>query len=175
MQSSDASFPLTSATVSLAFGLPRVRALVLCASSVRTRTHDASGTDHRLPAPPDSFEGKRGSPRLLGHPHHTRREPNTTPDALRSRRDDRDAVAFGAYGTLGIRDMFYFRGHHAAAHVLACLRIAGAVAGHRRKAGFRVIRLDLLGRKLASAGRQFRNFGAYRMLLLLDRHCLVAP
>jgi hypothetical protein len=38
--------------------------------------------------------------------------------------------------------------------VLACLRIAGAVAGHRRKAGFRVIRLDLLGRNLASAGRR---------------------
>lgn len=32
MQSSDASFPLTSAPVSLAFGLPRVHALLLCAS-----------------------------------------------------------------------------------------------------------------------------------------------
>jgi hypothetical protein len=122
--------------------------------SVRTPTHDASGTDHRLPALPDFFEGKRGSPGLLGRPHHTRREPNTTPDVRRSCHDDRRTVAFGAYGTVGIRNKFCFRGHHAAAHVLACLRIADAVAGHRRQACFRVIWLDLLGRNLASAGRR---------------------
>jgi hypothetical protein len=122
--------------------------------SVRTPTHDASGTHHRLPVMPDFFEGKRGSPGLLGRPCHTRREPNTTPDVRRSCHDDRRTVAFVTYGTLGIRNMFFFRGHHAAAHVLAYLRIADAVAGHRRQACFRVIRLDLLGRNLASAGRQ---------------------
>src|SRR5262249_8915488 len=60
------------------------------------------------------FEEKRGSPRLLGHPCHTRCEPNTTPDVRRSGHDDRRPVAFGAYGTLGIRNKIYFRGHHAA-------------------------------------------------------------
>jgi hypothetical protein len=116
---------------------------------------------------PDLFEEKRGSPRLLGRPCHTRREPNTTPDARRSRHDDRRAVAFGAYGTLGIRNKFYLRGHHAAAHVLACLRIADAVAGHRRKAGFRVIRLDLLGRNSHPLDGNSEILEPYRLFLLL--------
>jgi hypothetical protein len=128
--------------------------LFLARRTVRTPTHDASGTDHRLPALPDFFEEKRGYPGLLDRPCYTRREPNTTPDVRRSRHDDRRTVAFRVYGTLGIWNRLYFRGHHAAAHALACLRIADAVAGHRRKACFRVIRLDLLGRNLPSAGRR---------------------
>ncbi len=77
----------------LGYGLPCLRSTskrVRCffaRRAVRTRTHNASGSSHRLPATPDLFfEEKRGSPRLLGHPCHARREPNTTPDVRRSGR-----------------------------------------------------------------------------------------
>src|SRR5262249_24434411 len=76
-------------------------------------------------------------------------------------------VAFRAYGPLGIQNMFYFRGLHAAAHALACLRIAGAVADHRRQACFRVIRLDLLGRNSHPQDDKLKFRKPYRMLLLL--------
>lgn len=155
MQSSDTSLLLTSAMVSLAFGLPRTRALLLRASY---RAHaNARRFGDGSPAPPRHRISSRRNEALPGCwivliTRAASQTPRQMCVALAMTIDA--TVAFGAYGTLGIRYMFYFRGHHAAAHALACLRIADAVAGHRRKACFRVTRLGLLGRNLASAGRR---------------------
>src|SRR5262249_14979807 len=89
--------------------LERVR-LFFARRSVRTPTHDASGTDHRLPVVPDFFEGKRGSPRLLGHPRYTRREPNTTPDVRRSYHDDRRNCCLQGLWNLGHPEHVLFSG-----------------------------------------------------------------
>jgi hypothetical protein len=53
----------------------------------------------------------------------------------------------GAVGNLHRRCVYHAIREATLTTALTCLRIADAVAGHRRKAGFRVTRLGLLGRK----------------------------
>ena len=97
---------------------------------VRPHTSCASEILVRLPVLPVSFEEKRGPPRFLGRPLPAcqGRTPRRMQPPLAYFSCGKTAVAFGQFGTLGIRNGPKFRGRCPSARTLARLRIAGRVA-----------------------------------------------
>jgi hypothetical protein len=86
-----------------------MRALVLYRPRMHPQTRGASETDHRLSAGPDSFEERRGPPRLLGRPLRACR--GRTPRQIRSPprpSHGEVVVAFRQNSTLGIRNGINF-------------------------------------------------------------------
>jgi hypothetical protein len=181
MRSSDVSFPSASATVPLAFGLPRRERLFLATAPCVSPTFAVygglvTGAPSICRSVPRRSETLPGFWAVLSRAPH----PHTTPSVASLARDGRPTVAFRRNDALGTRNVCIFEA--------GSMRLARSpayasplpVAGERRKAGFRVAGLCPLGRGShpLDDGPNFRSYriaSSFRTRISWSHHPALHP